>query len=72
MSFEYMDLLLSNAADLNIRVVHVYRPPPSTFNGLTPLLFLDEVSTFLEHYITDSGSLLVVGDFNIHVDYCAS
>ena len=60
MSFEYMDLLLSSTANLKIRVVIVYHPPPSTLNGLTPSLFQDEFSTFLEHYITDPGGLLLV------------
>ena len=72
LSFEYMDLLLSSTVGLKLRVIIVYRPPPSTLNGLTPSLFLDEFSTFLEHYIADPGGILLVGDFNIHVDTCSS
>ena len=61
LSFEYMDLLLSSTVGLKLRVIIVYRPPPSTLNGLTPSLFLDEFSTFLEHYIADPGGILLVG-----------
>ena len=55
-----------------LRIVIVYRPPPSTTNGLTTTIFFDEFSTFLEQYVTIPGSLLMVGDFNFHVDTCDS
>ena len=70
-SFEYIELLL-NSVDRSIRIVIVYRPPPSNTNGFTPAIFLDEFFTFLEQYVTIPGSLLIVGDFNFHVDTCDS
>ena len=70
-SFEYIDLLLTSV-DKNIRIIIVYRPPPSPSNGLTPMVFLDEFSTCLEQYVTTPGSLLIVGDFNLHIDTCGS
>ena len=70
-SFEYIDLLL-NSVDKSIRIVIVYSPPPSNTNGFTPAMFLDEFFTFLEQYVTIPGSLLIVGDFNFHVDTCDS
>ena len=70
-SFEYIDLLL-NSVDKSIRIVIVYRPPPSNTNGFTPAMFLDEFFTFLEQYVTIPGSLLIVGDFNFHDDTCDS
>ena len=41
-------------------------------NGLKPTVFFDEVSTLLEQYVTIPGNLLMVGDFNFHVDTCDS
>ena len=70
-SFEYIDLLL-NSVDKSIRIVIVYRPLPSNTNGFTPAMFLDEFSTFLEQYVTIPGRLLIVSDFNFHVDTCDS
>ena len=70
-SFEYIELLL-NSVDKSIRIVIVYRPPPPNTNGFTPAIFLDEFFTFLEQYVTIPGSLLIVGDFNFHVDTCDS
>ena len=70
-SFEYIELLLTMVGK-TLRIVIVYRPPPSTTNGLTPIFFFDEFSTLLEQYVTFPGSLLIVGDFNFHVDTCDS
>ena len=70
-SFKYIELLL-NSVDKSIRIVIVYRPTPSNTNGFTPAIFLDEFFTFLEQYVTIPGSLLIVGDFNFHVDTCDS
>ena len=50
-SFEYIELLLTSVYK-SIRIVIVYRPAPSTTNGLTPTIFLDEFFTFLEQYVT--------------------
>lgn len=65
-SFEYMDISLINLQ--NVRVIIVYRPPPSQSNLLTPGLFFEEFSSFLEQIITSPGNLLLVGDFNFHVE----
>jgi len=70
-SFEYIELLLTSVGK-TITIVAVYRPPPSTTNGLTPTFFFDELSTLLEQYVTIPGSLIIVGDFNFHVDTCDS
>ena len=72
-SFEYIELLLTSA-DESLRIVIIYRPRPSTGNGLTSTIFLDEFSTFLEQlqYVNIPGGLLIVNDFNFHVDICDS
>ena len=51
-----------------MRLFAVYRPPPSTENELTSRLFLQEFSTYLEAVPTVSQYLVMVGDFNVHVD----
>ena len=65
--FEHMCLTFS-ASNLNIHLVIIYRSPPSKKNGLSPEMFYNEFSTFLEEITVSSGSLIISGDFNFHVD----
>jgi hypothetical protein len=65
-SFEYMDMV-SNVSN-PVRIIVVYRPPPSTSNGLTCESFLSEFRSFLELIILDTGHFIITGDFNFHVD----
>ena len=51
-----------------MRIVVVYRPPPSSINGLTSSLFFTEFSSFLESMVSSPGKLLIVGDFNFAVN----
>ena len=44
-------------------IVNVYRPPNGNFTN-----FLDEFSALVEHLNTPSRDLLVMGDFNVHVN----
>ena len=46
----------------------VYRPPPSSINGLTLSLFFTGFSSFLEPMVSSPGKLLMVGDFNFAVN----
>ncbi len=46
-SFEYMETILKTSTKC-VRVIVIYRPPPSQENGLTCRMFLEEFSTFLE------------------------
>ena len=66
-SFEYMDVLVKyqNAC---IRLVIVYRPPPSEHNGLKENDFFDELNSLLECLAITSSKLLITGDFNFHVN----
>ena len=47
-----------------VRLIAVlYRPPSSDVS-----LFFDKFANYLAHIVTASGYLLIVGDFNFHVD----
>ena len=65
-SFEYMECILKNNGNW-LRIVVVYRPPPSKKNKLTAVMFLTEFQILLEKLATASGELLLIGDFNFHV-----
>ncbi|XP_072033073.1 uncharacterized protein [Amphiura filiformis] len=66
-SFEYLDVLLSNGSS-SIRLVIIYRPPPSTENKLTVKMFMTEFSQRLETLTIAPGHLLITGDMNFHLD----
>ncbi|XP_067017292.1 uncharacterized protein [Acropora muricata] len=65
-SFECMDILLLNLIHVTIFVI--YRPPPSQVNGLAVWLFFLEFSPFLENIVMLPETILILGDFNLHVD----
>ena len=67
-SFEAIQVLLKSTGNLNLRLVNIYRPPPSPANGLSIPLFLEEFRTFLEQCILTPEPLMLVGDFNFHID----
>ena len=46
-----------------VRLIVLYRPPSSNVS-----LFFDEFANYLAHIVAASGYLLIVGDFNLHVD----
>ena len=51
-----------------IRLGCVYRPPPSAGNKLTTCDFIDEFGMFLSDDSIPAENVLVVGDFNFHMD----
>ena len=61
-SFEHLELEL-RATKYFVRLIVLYRPPSSDVS-----LFFDEFASYLAHIVTASGYLLIVGDFNFHVD----
>ena len=52
----------------SINFVIVYRPPPSTENGLTKSMFLHEFDEFVCDVSLLPGKLILLGDFNVHWD----
>ena len=64
-TFEFMDMqILSRSVCIAI----IYRPPLSSNRDCTTDHFMVEFGSLLEQYVTDSSSLLITGDFNLHVD----
>ena len=50
-----------------VHVLVIYRPPSSS--GINSMnCFMGEFSSLLEEYVVKSGSLLIAGDFNFHID----
>ncbi len=66
-SFEHMQVSIT-ASKAHINLLIIYRPPPSTKNKLTADQFFREFGTLLEEVTISPGKLLIMGDFNFHLD----
>ena len=66
-SFEYLDIV-TTCPTCSTRIVTIYRPPPSKRNQLNCSLFFEEFGTLAEQLVVSPGNLLIVGDFNYHMD----
>ena len=64
-SFENYQLTFVSGG-ISVRVAIIYRLHPSKKNGLKAAHFFKEYSGFVESLTTNSGHLLILGDFNIH------
>lgn len=51
-----------------IRLCVIYRPPPSTRNGLSVKKFMEEFTELMQHLVISTAPLLLLGDFNFHVN----
>jgi hypothetical protein len=60
-------VLLLQCNSVSIRLAVIYRPP-SQSTKCSDGQFLTEFSDFLQLLVVMGGKLLIVGDFNIHVD----
>ena len=66
-SFEYIKARLEFKQKY-LTIVVLYRPPPSKKNGLTINLFFDELCDFLERETSRTCDIIIMGDFNVHLD----
>ncbi|KAJ8046931.1 Adhesion G-protein coupled receptor G6 [Holothuria leucospilota] len=66
-SFEFSDWHLSYR-NFRLRVIVVYRPPYSASHPVSFTTFLSEFSDLLENVVPSPHNLIILGDFNIHVD----
>ena len=66
-TFESFCVLIKGKRPLNVCVI--YRPPPSSKNGLTAGKFMKEIEEFLSQMCTSvTGDICIVGDFNLHYE----
>lgn len=56
------------AGNCSLRLVTVYRPPPSVKNKLTSSMFFDDFGSLTESILASQGSCIICGDFNLHMD----
>jgi hypothetical protein len=66
-SFEGLEVVMTIASNC-LRLVTLYRPPPSPQNGFSNNQFFTEFTDFVDSKITSSGKLIIAGDFNFHWD----
>jgi len=66
-SFENYQLTFISGR-INVRVAIITRLHPTKKNGLKAADFFKEFSGFVDSLDTNSGHLLILGDFNIHWD----
>ncbi|XP_072030516.1 uncharacterized protein [Amphiura filiformis] len=64
-NFEHVSVTDNSKA---IRLIGIYRPPPSKTNGFTHLRFNEEFDDFLSVVSTLPGKPLIMGDLNVHVN----
>ena len=67
LSFQYT-LWRITIHKIELLVIAVYRPPYSAVNQTTLNTFLDEFPDWLSTKITEDKNIVVVGDFNVHVN----
>ena len=65
--FECMDVRVTHGSKF-MRLLALYRPPPSTKSKFTESVFSVEFAYVLERFSTEAGNLLLTGDFNFHWD----
>ena len=63
-SFELMEAVLT-ISSVSLRLIVIYRMPPSKINGLKTGTFYEEFSEYLEKFSCASGKVIILGDFNI-------
>ena len=63
-NFEHCIVTMRNC----FQFIPIYRTPRSKVNGLTMSGFLEEIELFLDEICVTPHKLLLVGDFNIHMD----
>ena len=68
-SFEFSHWMVEfQSRKLQIIIIIIYRPPYSSNHPVTTSVFFADFSSLLESIIMSSVTLLIAGDFDIHVD----
>ena len=54
--------------DYSVTCIAIYRPPYSLTNQETVTKFMDEFAVWLASILSSFGNMIVLGDFNIHIN----
>ena len=52
----------------SLHVIGIYHPPPNAQDNATNNMFLDEITELLTALIPKYNNLIIMGDFNMHID----
>ena len=66
-SMEYM-VSTVHCVNKSLRLMVIYRRTPSKKNSASVNLFLDQFGDLIENLVLPYTDVVIVGDFNIHVD----
>ena len=66
-SFEYSEWKVTSGSR-RVNLIIMYRPPYSAAHPVTSAVFFVEFAEYLESIVLSADPLLIVGDFNIHID----
>ena len=66
-SFTILDLLITTGKT-HFCLTNIYQLPPSPKNESSNSAFLSEFASYLEILATHSRNIVIVGDFNLHLD----
>ena len=65
--FEFSEWTVQSASH-NLRIIVIYRPPYSDEHRVTTSTFFAEFADYVETILLSKEGLLILGDFNIHID----
>ncbi|XP_072018281.1 uncharacterized protein [Amphiura filiformis] len=70
LDYDYTTFEYASIADpINgVQYIVIYRPPPSKENGFLQSTFLNEFESFISEVALMPRKVVIIGDFNIHVD----
>ncbi len=67
-TFEVKGLRINNGDRYIMSLFIIYRPPPSPKNGFTIAKFLEEFERCIDGIALTSKDIVLLGEFNIHID----
>ena len=71
-NFEHLECSVRVIDNTTTKLCVIYWLPGVTSSELSFRGFIDDFSTYLEHLVDTQGKILIVDDFNIHVDIVTS
>ena len=64
-TFEHIEYMRTDTSSIGLRLIVIYRPPPSQKNRLT---FFEEWTSFVDGLVITPGKFIIMGDINFHLD----